>query len=83
LSDFTDIGDHGVSIAGVPLDTAGMMMRGTGSSNPASSSGESIANLTAAYMVGGLFAFMMLSGRVAQPLVGLARIRARISASRR
>jgi hypothetical protein len=38
------------------------------------SSGESIANLTAAYMVGGLFAFMMLSGRVAQPLVGLARL---------
>jgi ATP-binding cassette, subfamily B, bacterial HlyB/CyaB len=26
------------------------------------------------YMVGGLFAFMMLSGRVAQPLVGLARL---------
>ena len=25
-------------------------------------------------MVGGLFAFMMLSGRVAQPLVGLARL---------
>ena len=26
------------------------------------------------YMVGGLFAFMMLSARVAQPLVGLARL---------
>ena len=26
------------------------------------------------FMVGGLFAFMMLSGRVAQPLVGLARL---------
>jgi ATP-binding cassette subfamily B protein len=26
------------------------------------------------YLVGGLFAFMMLSGRVAQPLVGLARL---------
>ena len=26
------------------------------------------------YMVGGLFAFMMLSQRVAQPLVGLARL---------
>jgi len=26
------------------------------------------------YMVGGLFAFMMLSGRVAQPLVGMARL---------
>ena len=26
------------------------------------------------YMVGGLFAFMMLAGRVAQPLVGLARL---------
>ena len=26
------------------------------------------------YMVGGLFAFMMLSSRVAQPLVGLARL---------
>ena len=26
------------------------------------------------YMVGGLFAFMMLSGRVAQPLVGLAKL---------
>src|SRR6185437_8883093 len=26
------------------------------------------------YMVGGLFAFMMLSGRVAAPLVGLARL---------
>jgi ATP-binding cassette subfamily B protein len=26
------------------------------------------------YMIGGLFAFMMLSGRVAQPLVGLARL---------
>jgi ATP-binding cassette subfamily B protein len=26
------------------------------------------------YMVGGLFAFLMLSGRVAQPLVGLARL---------
>jgi ATP-binding cassette subfamily B protein len=26
------------------------------------------------YMVGGLFAFMMLSGRVSQPLVGLARL---------
>ncbi|SEE50642.1 peptidase domain-containing ABC transporter [Bradyrhizobium erythrophlei] len=26
------------------------------------------------YMVGGLFAFMMLSGRAAQPLVGLARL---------
>jgi ATP-binding cassette subfamily B protein len=26
------------------------------------------------YMVGGLFAFMMLGGRVAQPLVGLARL---------
>jgi subfamily B ATP-binding cassette protein HlyB/CyaB len=26
------------------------------------------------YMVGSLFAFMMLSGRVVQPLVGLARL---------
>src|SRR5262249_30750696 len=26
------------------------------------------------YLVGGLFAFMMLAGRVAQPLVGLARL---------
>jgi ATP-binding cassette subfamily B protein len=26
------------------------------------------------YLVGGLFAFMMLSGRIAQPLVGLARL---------
>jgi ATP-binding cassette subfamily B protein len=26
------------------------------------------------YMIGGLFAFMMLSGRVAQPLVGMARL---------
>src|ERR1700724_3854293 len=31
-------------------------------------------DLTASYLVGGLFAFMMLSGRVAQPLVGLARL---------
>src|SRR5580704_7494406 len=30
---------------------------GTDGSNPLSSSGESIANLTAAYMVGGLFTF--------------------------
>jgi hypothetical protein len=37
--------------------------RGTKSSNPSPSSGESIANLTAAYMVGGLFAFMMLSAK--------------------
>ena len=29
---------------------------------------------TSGYMVGGLFAFMMLGGRVAQPLVGLARL---------
>jgi ATP-binding cassette, subfamily B, bacterial HlyB/CyaB len=29
---------------------------------------------TSGYMVGSLFAFMMLSGRVAQPLVGLARL---------
>ena len=31
-------------------------------------------NDTSGYMVGGLFAFMMLSQRVAQPLVGLARL---------
>jgi len=31
-------------------------------------------NDSSGYMVGGLFAFMMLSGRVAQPLVGLARL---------
>jgi len=31
-------------------------------------------NEPSGYMVGGLFAFMMLSGRVAQPLVGLARL---------
>jgi hypothetical protein len=43
--------------------------RGTKGSNPLSSSGESIPNLTAAYMVSGLFAFMMLSGRVAEPPV--------------
>jgi subfamily B ATP-binding cassette protein HlyB/CyaB len=31
-------------------------------------------NDSSGYLVGGLFAFMMLSGRVAQPLVGLARL---------
>ena len=31
-------------------------------------------NAPTGYMVGALFAFMMLSGRVAQPLVGLARL---------
>jgi len=31
-------------------------------------------SLPSGYTVGGLFAFMMLSGRVAQPLVGLARL---------
>jgi ATP-binding cassette, subfamily B, bacterial HlyB/CyaB len=31
-------------------------------------------NSPSGYMVGALFAFMMLSGRVAQPLVGLARL---------
>ena len=31
-------------------------------------------NDSSGYMVGGLFAFMMISQRVAQPLVGLARL---------
>ena len=34
------------------------------------------------YMVGGLFAFMMLSQRIAQPLVGLARLVARLRGGR-
>ena len=57
-----------------PSRVPGSSTSETGSLETASSSGESIANLTAAYMVGGLFAFMILSGRVAQPLVGLARL---------